>query len=84
MLDSSNKGNQCASAHALGKNIVQGSPFAIHADLDIGRQQELAVVWTGKVAALIAIADQGYGLSQSSLHSSEYKRQLQRLIQFAG
>jgi hypothetical protein len=54
-LDSSNEGNECASAHPLRKNIVQGSPFAIHADLHIGSLQQLAIVWTGKMASLITI-----------------------------
>src|SRR5947209_13613902 len=82
MLDSSNEGNVCASAHPLGKNIVQGSPFAIHADLDIGSLQKLAILWTGKVASLIAVADQGNRLSQRLLYCAEHKRQLQRLIEF--
>src|SRR5260370_37518929 len=57
----------------LGKNIVQGSPFAIHADLHIGLQQELAILRTSKMASLITIADQWHRLSRRPLHCREHK-----------
>jgi len=44
VLDSSNKGNACASAHPLGKNIVQSSPFAILTSLHMGILQKLAIL----------------------------------------
>jgi hypothetical protein len=82
MLDSSNKGNECASAHPLGENVIESAASAIHADLDLGSLQQLAILWTGKVAALIAIADQRHCLPQCLLDCAEHKGQLQGLIEF--
>jgi hypothetical protein len=39
MLDSSNTGNECASAHPLGKDVIQGAAFPIHTDAHIMGQQ---------------------------------------------
>lgn len=51
----------------LRENIVQGSSFAIHTDLHPGIQQQLGVLWTGKMTALIAVTNLRRGLRQSPL-----------------
>lgn len=42
---------------AFGKDIVEGAAFAVHADAHLMRPQELCVLWTGKLAALVTIAN---------------------------
>ena len=64
----------------LHKNSVQGSPFAIHADLDLSGLQQLALLWTGTMAALIALADQRHRLSQCALRGRKHTRHFQHLI----
>ena len=59
--------------HPFCKNIIQGSPFAIHADLNVCIEQELAILRAGKMAALIAIANQRHRLSQGPLDGGEHK-----------
>ena len=67
---------------ALGKNVVQGTPLAIHADAHITRAQQLRVRRASKVAALIAITNPRHGLRQRSLQSFQHKADLQGLIEF--
>ena len=51
-----------SAPQAFRKNVVQCSPFAIHADLDIGRLQQVKILRTSKMAPLVTVADQRYRL----------------------
>ena len=66
----------------FGKDIVGGPAFAVHADLDTGRQQQLRVLWAGEMTALVAVPDQRRRLGQGSLGGRQDEGHLQRLAEF--
>jgi hypothetical protein len=68
VLDSSNKENACTSAHPLSKDVVYCTSFPIHTDLHVRIEKQLAVLWTGKMTPLIAIADNRDSVCYCSLH----------------
>ncbi|SRR6266567_343404 len=80
VLDSSNKGDECTSVHSFRKNVIESSPFPIHADLHLCGLQELAILRAGEMAPLIASANGGSGLSQGTFKYRQDKGQFQRLI----
>src|ERR1019366_2551203 len=51
----------------LGEDVVQRSPFPVHADLDRRRFQQGDVLGTGEMAALITIPDRRGSLTQCAL-----------------
>src|SRR3954469_15374640 len=65
----------------LGKDVVQRSPTAIHADLHAGRFQSLCVLRTGEVAPLIAVPNRRGRHPQSLLYGFEHKGDLQGVVQ---
>ena len=69
---------------ALGEDVVARSTAAIHADLHAGREQQVEVLRTGEVAALVAVPDLGRGLRQGPLGTLEHKGQCERVGQLPG
>lgn len=53
-----------APPEPLGEDTVEGSAFAIHANLHLLRQEDLGVLRTGKMAALIVIPNRRSGGGQ--------------------
>src|SRR5512145_1243179 len=66
----------------FGEDVIEGAPPAIHTDLGLNRPQPVEILRAGKVATLIAVADDWFGLSQGPINSGEHKGQLQGLVQF--
>ena len=69
---------------ALGEDVVARATAAIHADLYAGREQQVEVLRTGEVAALVAVPDLGRGLRQGPLGTREHKGQCERVGQLPG
>lgn len=68
----------------FGKNVVHSPSFPIHADADLFGFQQFDVLWTGKMAALIAIPDFRLIHSQSGFHRFQDEIDLQALVQLPG
>ncbi len=70
------------SPQPFSKNVIERSPFAIHADPHVMGEEQLRVLWAGKLTALIAITNLRPGLRERSLHRLQHKTYLHGLIQF--
>jgi len=64
------------------KNVIKRATLAIHADAHIMGEEQLRVLRTGKVTALIAITNLRSGLRQCSLQRFQHEGDLQGLIEF--
>lgn len=56
------------SPQPLREDVIDGTSFPILTSLHVGIKEQLAVVRTGKMTPLIAIADHRYSVCQCSLH----------------
>ncbi len=68
----------------FGENVVHSPSFPIHADADLFGFQQFDVLWTGKMAALIAVPYFRLVHSQSGFHRFQDEIDLQALIQLPG
>lgn len=66
---------------ALNRNVIRRAALAVHADQHLVFLEQLNVLWTGKMAALIAVDDVRPLKRQCSFHRLQHKANLQRLIQ---
>jgi hypothetical protein len=66
----------------LGEDIISGASPAIHANLDLVGQQAIDILQAGKVTALIAVPNMGYGLQQSFIHRLEHEIEFERLLNY--
>jgi hypothetical protein len=78
MLDSSNKGDECASAHSLDENVVQCSPSAIPADANSCRFESVGKFRTGKLDSLITIEDVRCSHLECSIQRFQAKTRIKR------
>lgn len=69
-----------AAPEALGKDVIQGSPFAIHTDLHASGLHALGVLRAGEVTALIAIPDPWCRHAERRLDGLQHERHLERLV----
>lgn len=65
----------------LGEDVVHRSPPAVHADLYLSSQQAVQILGTGKVAALIAVADRRMRLGQGPIHRFQHEGLFQGLAE---
>ncbi len=65
----------------LGENIIEGPPAPIHTDAHSSRRQQVCILRTGEVTALVAVEDLRRGRRQRPLHGDRHKRLGQRLVQ---
>jgi len=63
-------------------NGIKRATLALHADAHIMREQQLRVLRTGKVTALIALANLRAGLRECPLQRFQHEGDLQGVIQF--
>ena len=73
-----------ASPESLGENIVEGSAFSIHADLNLLGLKSLQIAGACKVASLVAIPNRGRGKRESPVHTVQNKGHLQSVIKLLG
>ena len=65
----------------LCENVVECSPSAIHTDMHPSVLQALRVLWTGEMAALIAIPDLRRCCGQRLVDRVEHKRHFERVVE---
>lgn len=53
-----------AAPEALDDDIILGSALAVHADAHLVFLQQINILWTRKMAALVTVDNQGLALSQ--------------------
>jgi hypothetical protein len=66
----------------FGKDVIQRVAFAIHADPHILSEQTFDILWTGEVAALIAVPDFGSSDLQRTVNCCQNEGHFQRLVEF--
>src|SRR4051812_44417652 len=69
-----------AAPQALGKDVIQCPPLAIHTDLDARRFERLGNLWTGEMTALIRIPNLRDGKRPRLPDRREHKTHLQGLV----
>jgi len=70
-----------AAPEALGKDIIQCPPFAIHTDLDAECFERLYDLRTGEMTALIRVPNLWEALPARLLDRLEYKTDFQGLVE---
>ena len=73
-----------ASPEPFRENIVRGSAFPIHADLDVPRKETLEIAVAGEVRSLVTIENGRRSGRKGPIHRVQDKRHLQGLVQFPG
>ena len=63
------------------EDIFPGASPTIHADLNLGSEQTLKILWAGEVATLIAVPNVRHGLQLSLIHRLEHEIQFECLAQ---
>ncbi len=71
-----------APPEAFCKDVIRGSSFPVHADLDLTRLKAFQIAVAGKMASLIAVPDVRNSGLKSPVHTGENKRQFQCAIEF--
>src|SRR5215213_5649313 len=70
-----------AAPQALGKDVIQGPPLAIHTDLDTRRFERLGDLRTGEMTTLIRVPNLREGLCPRASDRREHKTYFQALVE---
>lgn len=71
-----------ASPEAFCEDVIRGSPFSVHGNLDVAGQETLQIAGACEMASLIAVPDVRNGRFKGPVHTRENKRHLQGAIEF--
>ncbi len=71
-----------ALPEAFGEDIIQGSAFAVHANLHLRGQEDNRVLGASEVTALVMIPNRGNGDSERPPRGRQHKRQFQGFREF--
>lgn len=70
-----------AAPEAFNNNVVLGTALAVHADSNPILLQQIDILWTCKMAALITVDNPGLTLRQRPFHGLQHEFDLQALIE---